>query len=141
MKILVSACLLGIPCRYDGGSKPCDQVVALAKKHQLVPFCPEIYGGLPTPRTPAERIGEKVIAADGRDVTKEYEKGARQALDLCRMMGCERAILKARSPSCGKGQIYDGTFSGALRKGDGVTAQLLMESGIQVDSEERLISK
>ena len=135
MRILVSACLLGLPCRYDGKSKPCDRVIALAEKHELVPFCPEIYGGLPTPRVPAERAGEKVINRAGVDVTENYMSGARQALELAKMLGCKAAILKEKSPSCGAGMIYDGTFSRTLVPGDGVTAELLKENGIRVCGE------
>ena len=135
MRILVSACLLGLPCRYDGKSKPCDRVIALAEKHELVPFCPEIYGGLPTPRVPAERAGDRVINRAGVDVTENYRSGARQALALVQMLGCKAAILKEKSPSCGSGLIYDGSFSGVLVPGDGVTAELLKENGIEVYGE------
>ena len=135
MRILVSACLMGLPCRYDGKSKPCGQVIALAEKHELIPFCPEIYGGLPTPRVPAERVGERVINRAGVDVTENYMSGARQALELAKMFGCKTAILKEKSPSCGAGFIYDGTFSGTLVPGDGVTAEVLKENGIEVYGE------
>ena len=138
MKYLVSACLLGIPCRYDGQAKPCEAVIALAKTHTLIPFCPEIYGGLATPRTPAERIGSQVLTKDGRDVTAEYRRGAEQALHLARVCGCRIALLKERSPSCGSGTIYDGTFSGTLTEGDGVTAALLREAGIAVYGESEI---
>ena len=135
MRILVSACLMGLPCRYDGKSKPCGQVIALAEKHELIPFCPEIYGGLPTPRVPAERVGERVINRAGVDVTENYMSGARQALELAKMFGCKTAILKEKSPSCGSGLIYDGTFSSTLVPGDGVTAELLKANGIAVYGE------
>jgi len=135
MRILVSACLLGLPCRYDGKSKPCDRVIALAERHELVPFCPEIYGGLPTPRVPAERAGDRVINRAGVDVTENYRSGARQALELAKMLDCKAAILKEKSPSCGSGLIYDGTFSGVLVPGDGVTVELLKENGIAVYGE------
>ena len=138
MKILVSACLLGQACRYDGKSKANAAVCALAEKHALVPFCPEIYGGLPTPRTPAERRGDRVVTADSRDVTENYQKGAEAALKLARQLGCECAILKERSPSCGKGRIYDGTFSGTLTGGDGVTAALFRSAGIPVYGESEV---
>lgn len=136
--ILVSACLLGIGCRYDGKNKTNEAVRALTERFNLIPFCPEIYGGLPTPRTPSERIGDRVMMADGRDVTENYQKGAREALELCRIYGITTAILKERSPSCGKGMIYDGSFSGTLTERDGVTAELLMANGIRVLGESEI---
>ena len=136
MNILVSACLLGAACRYDGKSVPCAVLTeAAARGIRLIPFCPEIYGGLPTPREPAERRGDRVIARDGRDVTAEYRRGAEEALRLCRLFGCEAAILKEKSPSCGCGRVYDGTFSSTLTQGDGVTAALLKANGISVIDE------
>ena len=138
MRILISACLLGVTCRYDGASKPHPLADALAKKHTLVPVCPEQLGGLPTPRLPAERQGERVIAKDGTDVTAQYRRGAEETLRLCRLFGCEAAILKERSPSCGRGEIYDGTHSGALIIGDGITAQLLTEHDIVVYGESQI---
>ena len=135
MRILVSMCLLGVPCRYDGKSRPDAAVTALSGAHELVPVCPEQLGGLPTPRTPAERRGARVVTRDGRDVTQAYRDGAQRALDLARTLGCEAAVLKERSPSCGCGRIYDGTFSGALTDGDGVTAELLAREGIRVVGE------
>ena len=136
MTILVSACLLGVPCRYDGRSVPRAPLVEAAERGvRLVPFCPEIYGGLPTPRVPAERRGDEVVARDGRDVTQAYRRGAAEALRLCRLLHCEAAILKEKSPSCGCGRVYDGTFSGTLVEGDGVTAALLKENGVPVIGE------
>ena len=137
MRILVSACLLGQACRYDGKSRVNEAVLALATRHQLVPFCPEIYGGLPTPRPAAERRGDRVINHLGQDVTENYRRGAEAALDLYRTLDCDCALLKERSPSCGSGEIYDGTFTGALTPGDGVTAQLFREKGIRVYGESR----
>ena len=137
-KILVSACLLGMPCRYDGKSKPHEAVIALKEKYELVPFCPEIYGGLETPRTPSERVGDRVIMKDGRDVTENYMRGAASALELCKLIGIKRAILKERSPSCGRGEIYDGSFTATLRAGDGVTAELLLKNGIEVVGESKM---
>ena len=136
--ILVSACLLGAACKYSGGDNLCPKVAALAEDHYLVPVCPEQLGGLPTPRTPAERQGDRVIAKDGRDVTAAYLRGAQEALKLARLFGCDTAILKARSPSCGAGAIYDGTFTGTVVPGSGVTAALLEASGIRVITEEEL---
>ena len=136
--ILVSACLLGVCCRYDGESKPCADVTALRDKFTLIPICPEVDGGLPTPRTPSERVGDKVLMRDGRDVTDNYVSGAEAALDRARMFNCDCAILKARSPSCGSGAIYDGSFSGKLIPGDGVCAELLKKNGIEVYTEEEI---
>ena len=138
MRILISACLLGARCRYDGASKPQPWIAALAKRHTLVPVCPEQLGGLPTPRPPAERRGDRVVTREGADVTAQYRRGAEEALALCRLLGCGAALLKERSPSCGRGEIYDGTFSGTLTPGDGVTAALLEASGVAVYGESRL---
>lgn len=132
MNILVSACLLGIACRYDGKSKPNEQVMALTKKHRLIPFCPEIYGGLATPRPPAERRGKKVINKAGEDVTAQYQQGAREALAMAQLFHCQAALLKEKSPSCGKGMIYDGSFRQKLIPGNGVTAELLLSEGILI---------
>ena len=137
-KLLVSACLLGAPCRYDGKSKADARVQALAEAYELIPVCPEELGGLPTPRTPSERQGERVISSDGRDVTAEYRRGAETALALCLAHGCKAAVLKEKSPSCGCGQIYDGTFSRRLIPGDGVTAELLRSRGVAVCGENGL---
>lgn len=136
--LLISACLLGCACRYDGKSKPNPLAVELARRGLAVPVCPEQLGGLPTPRKPSERQGGRVVMADGRDVTAEYRRGAEEALHLARLYGCTAAVLKERSPSCGKGQIYDGTFTGTLTAGDGVTAELLTAGGIKVYGESEL---
>ena len=136
MKILVSRCLLGEACRYDGASKPHPAIQVLAERHTLIPICPEVDGGLPTPRIPAERKGERVINQSGLDVTREYMLGARIALDTALREGVDCAILKARSPSSGHGEIYDGSFSRTLISGDGVTAELLLSHGIPVYTEE-----
>jgi uncharacterized protein YbbK (DUF523 family) len=135
-KILVSACLLGIRCKYDGTSNKNERILKLAKDFILIPVCPEILGGLPTPREPAEQKGKRVITKSGRDVTKYFEKGAKEVLKICKILKIKKAILKQKSPSCGCGKIYDGTFSGKLIKGDGVTTKLLKKSGIKVLSEE-----
>lgn len=137
MQLLISACLMGIRCRYDGKSKPIDCLRQLNEHFTLIPICPEVWGGLPTPRVPAERIGECVITRDGRNVTAEYELGAQRALAIAQSGGCRLALLKERSPSCGHGTIYDGTFTGALCAGDGVCAQLLTQNGIAVYGESR----
>ena len=137
MNILISGCLLGLSCRYDGQTKGLDKALIekLREKHNLIPACPEQLGGLPTPRHPSERIGEKIMMDSGADVTDQYRRGAQQALYLAKLFGCEAAILKERSPSCGSGSIYDGTFSGTLTAGDGVTAELFKAEGIPVYGE------
>ena len=138
MTILVSACLLGCPCRYDGKSKPNDAVLVLMEHHTLIPICPEQMGGLATPRVPAERKDGGVFTERGGDVTEQYRRGAEEALRLAQLYGCKYAILKERSPSCGNGQIYDGSFSRRLIDGDGVTAQLLKAHGITVLGESEV---
>lgn len=137
-KLLISACLLGSPCRYDGGAKGVSQVETLRERFALVPVCPEVLGGLPIPRSPAERQGECIVNSEGRDVTREYRLGAEKALAIARENGCVRAVLKERSPSCGHGTIYDGTFTGTLTAGDGVTARLMRQNGIAVYGESEL---
>lgn len=137
-KLLVSACLLGAPCRYDGKSKPLAGIERLREKYELVPVCPEREGGLPTPRTPSERRGEAVVMQDGTDVTAQYRRGAEAALKLCRREGCAAALLKERSPSCGSGSIYDGSFTHTLIPGDGVTAELLRQNGVRIYGESEL---
>ena len=132
MRILVSACLLGIYCRYDGKEKTNESVMKLAEKNTLIPFCPEIYGGLPTPREPSEIRDGRVYTCSGRDVTAEYRKGAEAALKAAKLLGCECAILQDRSPSCGIGKIHNGLFDGGLVEGDGITAQLFREAGIRL---------
>ena len=138
MKVLVSACLLGVSCRYDGQSKSYPLVEELCRRHQVVPVCPEIMGGLPTPRVPAERQGAQVVTKEGADVTAQYRRGAEEALRLAQILGCTVAVLKERSPSCGSGQIYDGTFTGTLTEGFGVAAERLMAAGIRVIGESEL---
>ncbi len=136
--LLVSACLLGVCCRYDGNSKPDSRVTALREKFVLIPICPEVDGGLPTPRTPSERVGKRVLMRDGRDVTENYIAGAEAAVERAKSFSCTAALLKARSPSCGSGKIYDGSFSGTLSNGDGVAAELLKKNGIAVYTEEEI---
>ena len=137
-KVLVSACLLGEKCRYDGRAKPNQAVIDVLSAYDCVPVCPEVMGGLPTPRKPSEIQGERVMMSDGTDVTNEYKKGALIALELAKKNGCEVAVLKARSPSCGKGYVYDGTYTKTLVKGNGVCAQLLLESNIDVIDETEI---
>ncbi len=137
MNILISACLLGRRCRYDGKDK--NQIdLSVLEGHNLIPICPEVDGGLPVPRPPAERVSSYIINNEGKDVTAEYTKGAEIALQTALENNCNIAILKAKSPSCGKGKIYDGTFSGTLTDGNGVTAELLQKNGITVYTENEI---
>ncbi|MGN0158100.1 MAG: DUF523 domain-containing protein [Brotaphodocola sp.] len=137
-KVLVSACLLGVNCRYNEKGEMNSDLAELMRDADLIPVCPETMGGLATPRVPAERAGERVITKDGVDVTKEYRKGAEISLYLAKLYGCRCAILKERSPSCGNGKIYDGTHSGTLTDGDGMTAALLKTHGIPVFGESQI---
>lgn len=136
--LLVSACLLGAACKYSGGDNACPQVAALREHYHLVPVCPEQLGGLPTPRPPAERQGDRIVTREGQDVTAQYRRGAQEALKLARLLQCQGAVLKARSPSCGCGEIYDGTFTSTRISGDGVTAALLRAEGFALWTEETL---
>lgn len=136
--LLVSACLLGIRCNHEGGHSRRAAVAALARTHRLVPVCPEVCGGLSTPRPAAERRGDRVVTESGDDVTDAYARGARATVALARAVGARRAVLKARSPSCGAHEVYDGTFGRRLRPGGGVTADALRAAGIEVVSEEDL---
>ena len=138
MKMLISACLLGVCCRYDGQSKAYPAMLELLKDHELIPVCPEQLGGLPTPRPPAEIQGNRVINREGTDVTAQYQKGAEETARLYQLFHCDCAVLKARSPMCGKGQIYDGTFSGKLTEGNGVTAEVLLNAGFSVYGESEV---
>ena len=137
-KIIVSACLAGLRCRYDGETKPCEKVVEMVAAGKALPVCPEQLGGLPTPRVPAEMRGGRVVRQDGVDVTPEFVHGAQESLMLAQLVGATKAILKSRSPSCGSEAIYDGSFSGKLIPGDGVTAALFKANGIHVITEEDL---
>lgn len=136
MRLLISACLLGVRCKYDGGSNLCPWVLALADHFELIPVCPEQLGGLPTPRPPAERLEGRVVTRQGDDVTGAYRRGAEEAAALALRLGCAGAILKARSPSCGAGGIYDGSFSHRCVPGDGCTVQALRRAGLPVWTEE-----
>ena len=137
--ILISACLLGTPCRYDGASKPIAEIEELEARYRLIPVCPEVLGGLPTPRPASEiQADGRVRNREGADVTAAYRAGAEAALRLAKETGCRLCILKEKSPSCGSGRIYDGTFSGVLRDGDGITVRLLRENGIRVIGESKI---
>ena len=136
-RLLISACLLGSRCKYDGGDNalPEETLAALRARWELVPVCPETAGGLPAPREPSERKDGRVVSQSGRDVTAEYEAGAAVALTLARRFGCRAALLKERSPSCGAGAIYDGSFSHTPIPGDGVAAQALRAAGLSLYGE------
>ena len=140
MNILVSHCFLGEPCRYNGTGCLDRQIIELHRAgHNLIPVCPEVLGGLDIPRSPAERQpGGRVLTQSGQDVTAAYQAGAERALEIAKKNNCQVAVLKARSPSCGCGEIYDGTFTHTLNSGWGVTAQLLKEEGLEVMDEEHL---
>ena len=138
MKILVSACLLGVPCRYDGAAKASAEMAGLLERHTCIPICPEQLGGLSTPRLPSERRGDGVFAKDGADVTAQFRRGAEVTLQIARLYGCQAAVLKEKSPSCGAGVIHNGRFDGGLVDGDGVAAALLAENGIPVYGESRI---
>ena len=132
--ILVSACLVGINCKYSGGNNYNEKIFNLVKEGKAIPVCPEQWGGLETPRSPAEIKDGKVITCDNIDVTAEYKKGAEEVLNLAKKVGATKAILQERSPSCGCGKIYNGNFDKTLIDGNGITADLLMKNGIQVIS-------
>ena len=134
--LLVSACLAGIPCRYDGRANTVAEIAMWHARGLVLPVCPEVLGGLPTPRIPCELRSNSVFDKNGTDRTEAFLKGAQKALALAQEAGVRTAILKARSPSCGKGCVYDGTFSHTLCKGDGVFAGLLLKHGIAVCTEE-----
>ena len=137
-KILVSACLLGIACRYDGKTKPNADVIRLGEKYELIPVCAEVLGGLPTPRPPAEIVKNRVFNCMGIEVTENYKKGAMAVLDIARKKGCKIAVLKSNSPSCGNKMVYDGTFTGTLVEGMGVLCRLLVDNEIKVLNEKEI---
>ncbi|MBR0040704.1 MAG: DUF523 domain-containing protein [Oscillospiraceae bacterium] len=143
-RLLVSACLLGFDCKYSGGNNALEEetLLALKEKWALVPVCPEVAGGLPVPREPSERRNGGVFARTGKDVTAAFARGADTACRLCGRFDCRTALLKENSPSCGNGQIYDGSFTGTLIEGDGLTAEKLRAHGVMLFGEseiERLI--
>ena len=137
-KLLISACLLGENCRYNGGNNYAPAAAALAERFELIPVCPEQLGGLPTPRVPAERVGDRILNRAGEDVTAAFRLGAERALEIALAGGVRRAVLKERSPSCGYGTIYDGTFTGAVASGSGAAAELLACQGIEIFGESNL---
>ena len=137
-KILISACLVGDKVKYDGHTNYNPLIKDLLEKYELIPFCPEVEGGLSTPRRPSERKGNKVINDLGKDVTKNFVSGAEKALNICKYLDIKIAILKERSPSCGKTHIHDGSFKNKLIPGEGITAELLRKNGIAIYSEEEI---
>ncbi|MDY4494098.1 MAG: DUF523 domain-containing protein [Erysipelotrichaceae bacterium] len=130
MKILVSACLMGENCKYNGGNNYSEKLHEFLKGHDVIMVCPEVMGGLPTPRLPSEIVGDRVVNSGGVDVTSEFIMGAKKALEYS--SDADMAILQSRSPSCGTNEIYDGTFSGNKTKGDGIFVRMLKEKGIKV---------
>lgn len=137
-KILVSACLYGNKCRYKGDDCFNEKLAELGKNAVLIPVCPEQLGGLSTPRNPAERVGDKIISSAGADVTEEYTRGADFAVEIAKANAVDYCVLKANSPSCGKGVIYDGTFTGGKVKGNGLTTEKLLAASFTVLTENEL---
>ncbi len=140
-RYVVSACLAGVHCRYNGEGQEDPEVVRLLGSGQAVPVCPEQLGGLNTPRPPFERKNGRVQDKDGNDATEAFEHGAEEALRLAKLAGCTAAVLQPRSPSCGFGRIYDGTFSGTLVPGEGVFAALCRENGLKLFTPDDLRKK
>lgn len=136
--VLVSACLLGVACRYDGESRSDEAVCALAERYWLIPVCPETMGGLTIPREPCEIVGDRVVSRAGSDVTEQYRRGAQRVLSIARKFGCRAALLKEKSPSCGTGTVHNGKFDGGLTDGYGIAAALLKENGVAVFEESGL---
>ena len=137
-KILISACLVGENCKYNGGNNLNTKIESLLEKYDLIPFCPEVEGGLTIPRNPSEVKGESVYMDNGKDVTDNFYKGAKKALMLCLYLKIKIAVLKERSPSCATHQIHDGSFSNTLIGGMGITAKMLKDNGIKVYSEDEI---
>ncbi len=137
-KILVSACLYGNVCRYKGDSCYNQKVAELGKDNVLIPVCPEQLGGLPTPRHPAERVGGKLISDVGTDVTEEYTRGADLVVEIAKKNNVDYCIMKANSPACGKGIIYDGTFTGKKCPGNGLATEKLLKAGFTVYTEDEI---
>lgn len=138
INVLVSACLMGENCKYNGGNNYVKDIELIKTKANLVSVCPEVDGGLSVPRSPSEIRGERVVAKSGEDVTEYFVKGAELALETAKKHSCKIALLKAKSPSCGTGMVYDGSFEGVLCEGDGVTALLLKKNGIKVLNETQI---
>ncbi len=139
MKILISACLLGLSCRYDGRSKKNTELINALKGHELIPVCPEVYGGLPTPREPSEIRDGRVVTRSGKDMTNAFIKGAEECAGLAGLLGADTAILQDRSPSCGVGKVHNGLFDGGLTDGDGIAAKTLKGAGLKVIGAEQAL--
>lgn len=139
-KILVSACLAGRHCRYDGKEKEIPEIARLVAEGRMIPVCPESAGGLMIPREPSEIRGDRVFSKSGKEVTAEYQEGARRCLKVCQMHHCGMAVLKSKSPSCGKGCIHNGKFDGGLVEGNGVFAQMCLDHGIEVLTEDEFLA-
>lgn len=137
-KIIVSACLLGLNCKYNGGNNEKEKVLKYLEDKEIIPVCPEIFGGLSTPREPSEIKNNKVVNILGEEVTENFHRGAEETLKLAKKFGIKKALLKAKSPSCGKGKIYDGTFTSTLVEGNGITTELLIENNIEIISDNDL---
>lgn len=136
---LMSACLLGVRCRWDAKFKPCEKAIELFKQGDIIPVCPEQLGGLPTPRIPQEiQKDGRVLNKEGKDVTENFKKGAEETLRIAKLLGVKEFIGKSKSPSCGFGKTYDGTFSDTLIDSNGITADLLSKNGIKVITEKDL---
>lgn len=135
-RFIISACLIGIFSRYNGEQESILQLEELVRQGRAIPVCPEQLGGLSTPRSPCERLAERVVNKNGEDVTEQFHHGAQEALRIANLFGATGAILKQRSPTCGSGRIYDGTFTGTLTEGDGILTERLKASGISVYSEQ-----
>ena len=142
MRILVSACLLGLPVRYDGASKVCERVLSLLSRHTLIPVCPEQLGGLPTPRPRSEIRNGRVFNELGEDVTENFVRGATATLEMAKLLKVDLAVMKSKSPSCGVGRVYDGSFSGRVVEGNGVTSDLLIKNGfVVVDENSKILEE
>ena len=143
-KVLVSSCLVGTNCKYDGGNNKNEKLINYLKNKEVILVCPEQLGGLSTPRKPSEivdRVSSKVAASDGTDVTEEYQKGAYETLKIANLYQVKKAILKSKSPSCGNTTIYDGTFTHTLTGGEGITTKLLRENGIEVINDDEYVKE
>ena len=136
--LLISACLLGRNCKYNGGNNYTPLAEALRERYELIPVCPEAFGGLKIPHEPSERVGDRVLSKSGADVTAAFQRGAEKTLALALQHGVKKAVLKERSPSCGCGSIYDGTFTGTVVPGNGVAAELLLSHGVVIYGESRI---
>ncbi len=136
--ILVSACLCGINCKYNGGNNYNEKIFNLVKEGKAIPVCPEQLGGLSTPRIPSEVRNGKVINKEGIDVTENFKKGANEVFELCKKLNINKVILKSKSPSCGKGKIYSGNFDGKLVDGNGILTELLIKNGIEVINSDEI---